>query len=108
MSLAPRQTRNGTGSRNAGVSGAPQVRTLPWDWYPGSIPGNVTMDETAHLETTYSFLLYRSELPEGVRIGRGSTLYLGTMFDLGPRARVRIGDYALVHRAWFICDGEVE
>jgi len=82
-------------------------RTLPWDWYPGAIPSNVTVDESAYLETGYSFLLYRSELPEGVRIGRASSTYLGTMFDVGPQGRVRIGNFSCVHGAWFICDSEI-
>jgi len=83
-------------------------RKLAWDWYDGSIPENVSVDDSAYLETTYSFLLYRSELPEGLRIGRGSTTYLGTMFDVGPRGRVTIGDYSLIHGAWFICDSHIE
>jgi acetyltransferase-like isoleucine patch superfamily enzyme len=83
-------------------------RKLAWDWYDGSIPENVSVDESAYLETTYSFLLYRSELPEGLRIGRGSTTYLGTMFDVGPRGRVSIGDFSLVHGAWFICDSHID
>ena len=46
-------------------------RKLPWDWYGGTIPENVSVDDSAYLETSYSFLLYRSELPAGVSIGRG-------------------------------------
>lgn len=83
------------------------ARALPWDWYHGVIPRNVMLDDTAYIETTYSFLLYRSRLPEGVRIGRGSTTYLGTMFDIGQQGRVTIGDFSLVHGAWFICDSEI-
>ena len=44
------------------------------------------------------------ERPEGVRIVRGASTYLGTMFDVGPRGRVSLGDYALVHGARIICD----
>ena len=84
------------------------ARTLPWDWYPGTVPKNVEMDETAYVETTFSFHLYRSEAPVGVRIGRGASTYLGTMFDVGPRGRVALGECALVHGARIICDGEVE
>jgi acetyltransferase-like isoleucine patch superfamily enzyme len=83
-------------------------RTLPWDWYPGTIPENVVVDETAYIETTFSFHLYRSQEEVGVRIGRGASTYLGTMFDAGPRARIRLGDFALVHGARIICDSEVE
>ena len=83
-------------------------RKLPCDWFDGSIPQNVAIDDSAYLETTYSFLLYRSELPQGLRIGRGSTTYLGTMFDVGPCGRVTIGDFSLIHGAWFICDSQID
>ena|SRR5688572_23672557 len=82
-------------------------RKLPWDWYPGAIPENVVLDETAYVETSFSFYLYRSEAAVGVRIGRGSSTYLGTMFDVGPRGRVALGDYVLMHGARIICDEEV-
>ena len=82
-------------------------RSRPWDWHPGVIPQNVSVDESAYLETSYSFLLYRSTAAEGVRIGRGSSTYLGTMFDVGPQGRVRIGDFSCVHGAWFICDSKI-
>jgi len=36
-------------------------RTLSWDWYPGTIPANVDVDDTAYIETSFSFLLYRSQ-----------------------------------------------
>src|SRR5437667_8442078 len=83
-------------------------RTLAWDWYPGTVPENVVLDETAHLATTYAFCCYRSELPVGVRIGRGSSVYMGSLFDVGPRGRVSIGDYVLVNVARMTCDSEIE
>ena len=82
--------------------------TLPWDWYAGTIPPNVVIDETAYIETTFSFHLYRSQQPVGVRIGRGASTFLGTMFDVGPLGRVTLGDYALVHGARIICDTMIE
>jgi carbonic anhydrase/acetyltransferase-like protein (isoleucine patch superfamily) len=84
------------------------ARTLPWDWYPGVIPENAEVHETAYVETTFSFHLFRSEQPAGVRIGRGASTYLGTMFDVGARGRVSLGEYALVHGARIICDAAVE
>jgi acetyltransferase-like isoleucine patch superfamily enzyme len=82
--------------------------TLPGDWYPGTIPENAIVDETAYVETTFSFALYRSEAPVGVRIGRGSSTYLGTMFDVGAQGQVSLGEYVLVHGARIICDAAVE
>ncbi len=82
-------------------------RKLEWDWYPGTVPENVMLDPTAYCETTFSFRFFRSERPDAVRYGRGASTYLGTMFDVGPRGRVTLGDFALVHGARIICDAEV-
>ena len=83
------------------------TRTLSWDWYPGTIPENVVVDETSYIETTFSFRLFRSRRPGGVRYSRGASTYLGTMFDVGPQGRVTLGECALVHGARIICDTEV-
>jgi len=82
-------------------------RTLPWDWYPGRVPDNVTVDPGAYLETTYSFQLFRSAAADAVRIGRGSSIYLGVMFDVGSQGRVSIGEFTLINGARIICDAEV-
>ena len=84
------------------------ARTIHGDWHPGTVPDNVDLDETAYLQTTYSFLLYRSEQPAGVRIGRGASVYLGTMFDVGPRGRISIGEFALVNGARLTCDAAID
>lgn len=77
------------------------------DWFDGCVPANVVIADSAHLETSYSFLHFRSERPRGVSIGHASSVYLGTMFDVGPRGRVRIGRFSLINGAWFICDAEI-
>jgi len=82
-------------------------RTLPWDWYPGTIPDNVKIDDTAYVETSFSFTQYRSEEPIGVQIGKGSSTYSGTMFNVGPHGRVLLGDYVLVGGARILCDAEL-
>src|SRR5215213_5853239 len=83
-------------------------RTLPWDWYDGEIPANVEVDDEAYVETTFSFHLYRSEADVGVRYERGAHTYLGTMFDVGPAGRVRLGEHALVHGVRIVCDDRIE
>lgn len=82
-------------------------RTLPWDWHPGRVPENVVVDPEAYLETTYSFQLFRSAAADAVRIGRGSSIYLGVMFDVGTQGRVSIGEFTLINGARIICDAEV-
>ena len=85
-----------------------QKGSLSWDWYPGTIPDNAFIDETAYVETTFSFYLYRSLAEHGVRIGKGASTYLGTMFDIGTYGKVNLGDYTLVHGARIICDSEIK
>jgi acetyltransferase-like isoleucine patch superfamily enzyme len=82
-------------------------RKLEWDWFPGVVPKNVLVAETAYLETTYSFQLFRAQRPRAVEIGRGSSVYLGVMFDLGPKARVKLGEYVLMNGARIICDSQI-
>jgi acetyltransferase-like isoleucine patch superfamily enzyme len=82
-------------------------RRLPWDWYAGELPENAKIDETAYVETSFSFRFFRSGQSPGVEFGRGASTFLGTMFDIGPQGRVKLGDYALVHGARIICDSEI-
>jgi acetyltransferase-like isoleucine patch superfamily enzyme len=84
------------------------ARRLEGDWYPGAIPANVSLDETAYVQTSFSFHLYRSAEREGVRIGRGASIYLGTMFDVGRHGRVAIGAFTLVNGARIVCDAAIE
>ena len=82
-------------------------RKLEWDWYPGTVPRNAIVHDTAYIETTFSFYFFRSNRAGGVEYGRGASTYLGTMFDVGTHGRVKLGDYALVHGARIICDSEI-
>jgi acetyltransferase-like isoleucine patch superfamily enzyme len=82
-------------------------RTLPWDWFPGTVPRNVSIANTAYVETTFSFLFFRSERDDGAAIGDGASIYKGTMFDVGREGRVALGDYSLLHGARVICDAEI-
>lgn len=84
------------------------LRSLPWDWYPGTIPDNVVLEDDTYIETSLSFKLYRSQAPIGLRLGRGSAVYKDTMFDLGCRAQVKVGEYALLHGVRVACDAELK
>ncbi len=81
---------------------------IPYDWHPGLVPINAVLDETALIETTYSFIAYRSEAPVGLELARGAGIYTGTMLDIGPRGRVRLGECALVTAVRIVCDAEIE
>jgi len=81
---------------------------IPGDWHDGYIPDNVVVGSDSYIETSYSFLRYRSAADPGVVIGQSTGVYQGTMFDLGPHAQVKIGDYVLMHGVRIIADTAVE
>ncbi|HKX29160.1 MAG TPA: acyltransferase [Blastocatellia bacterium] len=83
-------------------------RRLPWDWYEGRVPENVVLDESSYLETSFSFFCYRSRRPVGVVLGRGSSSYIGTMFDVGREGKVTVGDYVSLVGVRIVCDSEIE
>lgn len=83
-------------------------RKVQEDWYDGTVPENVSIADGAYVETTFSFILLRSERPDAVTYAPGAHTYLGTMFDVGPSGRVTLGEHALVHGARIISDSLVE
>jgi acetyltransferase-like isoleucine patch superfamily enzyme len=83
-------------------------RQIPGDWHPGCVPENVEIHAEAYVESSYSFLLCRSGAQPAVEIGRGASVYSGNMFDLGPEARVQIGEFAMLNGVRLISDTEVE
>ena len=89
------------------MSDAKGIR-IPGDWHDGAIPPNVAVGEKAHVETSHSFSLFRSEEPDAMRLGRGCTVYLGTMFDTGRHGRITIGECAMLNSVWFVCDAAIE
>jgi acetyltransferase-like isoleucine patch superfamily enzyme len=79
---------------------------LPADWYPGTLPANIRIGEGAHVETSYSFVRYRSRAALGLVVGRGAALY-SPQLDIGPEGRVEIGDFSLISSATLLCDREI-
>lgn len=80
---------------------------LPWDWHDGVVPDSAALHDECYVETSYSFLLDRSRPPYGVRAGRGTSTYGGTMFDVGECGTVTFGRFCMTNGARFICDREI-
>jgi acetyltransferase-like isoleucine patch superfamily enzyme len=79
-------------------------RRLPWDWIDRPIPDGVQIEQYAYVESAYSFTRCRSEQPMAATFARGSSAYLGCMFDLGPHAEVRIGEFTLLNGVWCLAE----
>lgn len=85
----------------------PHPRRLPWDWYDGLVPESAVLDDESHVESSYQFLLDRSEPPYGVRVLRGASVHGLTAFDVGPQGRVTFGAFSITNGTQFVCDEEI-
>ena len=82
-------------------------RKLANDWYDGVIPDNVVFDDSNFIDTSYSFRRFRSRAKDALKLGRGAAIYTNSGFDLGPDARVEIGDFAMINGAEIVCDESI-
>jgi acetyltransferase-like isoleucine patch superfamily enzyme len=82
----------------------PLPRRLPWDWWDGLVPDSALLDDECHVESSYQFLLDRSEPPYGVRVHRGASVHGLTAFDVGPRGVVTFGAFSVTNGTQFVCD----
>lgn len=82
-------------------------RALPHDWYPGTVPDNIRVHESAYLASSAPFLKFRSRQLAGLEMDRGSTLTDAAILDVGAGGRIIIGEFALVTSAYIICDFEL-
>jgi acetyltransferase-like isoleucine patch superfamily enzyme len=80
---------------------------LEHDWFPRPLPENIRIGEGSWMYSAYAFLHYRSRRPVGVRMGRHSGAYSGTLFELGPDGEVTIGDHCAIVGAIISTNGRV-
>lgn len=66
-------------------------RRLPDDWFPRDVPSGLTIGSRSYVISSYGFL--HAAPTATITIGDDSGVYHGTAFELGPAARVTIGNY---------------
>jgi acetyltransferase-like isoleucine patch superfamily enzyme len=79
-------------------------RRLENDWHDGVVPDNVVFDGTNKIDSSHSFLRFKSRRDNALTLGRRAAIYSGSGFDLGPDARVQIGAFTMINNAQIICD----
>ena len=87
------------------MSGA---RPLPYDWYPGGVPGNVEVGPDVFLDSAYGFAPFLSDEEPGLTVGEASGAYDRATFVVGPRGRVAIGGWTVVNGTYIVCERRVE
>jgi len=77
------------------------------DWFPKPLPHNVRIGQRSWLYSSYAFARYHSRRPMGVEIGNDTGLYIGTVFDLGPKGEVQIGNYCTLVATVICCNSRI-
>lgn len=78
------------------------------DWYPGSLPPNIRLDDFAYPESSFSFSGFHSEEPEGFILGFASGNYAFGNFYVGKSGKVTIGKYVILNSVNIICTGSIK
>lgn len=83
-------------------------RRLQDDWFDGVVPACVDIDAQAHVESAFTFIACRALAAHAVQIGKAAHIYSSSIFDVGPRGSVRVGEYAMLNGARLICESQIE
>ena len=83
-------------------------RKLAHDWHDGVIPENVIFDDTNVIDSSHSFLRFKSLKDNALTLGHRTVIYSGSGFDLGPEGRVQIGAFTMINNARIICDEAIQ
>ena len=78
------------------------------DWCSIGIPSNVNIESDCYIETSHVFHRFASKTNPAIVMARGSSVYLGTVFDIGPTSAVVLGEFAMLNAAHLIVDGRLE
>lgn len=82
-------------------------RRVEGDWWPHSIPENVTWGEGAYLETAQIFRFMRSKRQPAVVLGQHVSCYAGVSFALGENGMCEIGDFTLLNGALIMAEERI-
>ncbi len=72
--------------------------TLPGDWFPGRIPGNIEVGENSVLDSSFCFKHFYATAPVGLRVGKHVTIWR-TSLAADEGAIIEIGDYCYLANA---------
>jgi len=79
----------------------------PDDWFPRPLPAGLRMGQRCFLYSAFSFLHCPVGAANEVSIGDDTGIYHGTFFELGPQARVAVGNFCTLVGAILRVEREV-
>ncbi len=78
------------------------------DWYPKSLPSNITLEEMSYPDTSYSFSTFYSKRKEGFRMGFASGNYGHGIFTTGVNGEINIGKFVVLQCTRIICNLRID
>jgi len=82
--------------------------SVPDDWYPGSVPGNVILGQGCYFETSYSLRRFFSRHPQGLVLGAHAACYANTQFATGRNASITVGEYTMLNGVFLNCQERID
>ncbi len=76
---------------------------IPYDWFPGVIPENVSIGKEVYLDSSYGFAAFDSQHKEAMRMGYACSSYDRSTFITSGKGKLEIGDYSFVNGCTIIC-----
>ena len=86
----------------------PPSQSVPYDWYPGTVPGNVILGEGCYFETSYSLRRFFTRRERGLVLGAHSACYAHTLFTTGENACITVGEYTILNGVYINCQDRID
>jgi len=80
--------------------------TLPGDWFPGKIPGNIVAGENSVIDSSFCFKHFFAKGEVGLRVGNHVTIWRASL-AADEDAVIEIGDYCYVANASLVCSERI-
>lgn len=76
------------------------------DWYPGTIPENISCGENSTIDSSFCFKHFFSTLPVGLKVGANVTIWRASL-AADENGLIEIGDYSYITNASLVCSERI-
>lgn len=81
--------------------------SIDGDWFPGSLPLNIYLDEMSYPDTAFSFTGFHSEIKNSLYFGYASGNYGRSVFIGGKNSEINIGKFVVLQGTNIICNKSI-
>jgi len=81
--------------------------SIPYDWYPGFIPKNVSLGKNVYIDSSFGFAAFNSQNKVAMQMGHACSCYDRSTFVTSGTGKIKIGDYSFVNGCTIICSDHI-